>query len=242
MFKILLLKYYNINNYLFVKNIFLIVLLFLFAYIFYIYNYIPDIKVCVCTIGKNENVYVREFIEYYKNYGIDKIFLYDNNNIDGEMFDVVLNDYIETGYVKIINFRGKKKIQYSAFNHCYRENNNLYNWLIFYDLDEFIHLTGYNNIKNFLGKNIFKKCNVVYLNQVMHTDNDQIYYNNKSLFERFPNFTTNFDRHIGLTKIILRGNLSNIKFGNPHIISNKYQCNSVGKLNNLSYKDFKNHI
>ncbi len=30
-----------------------------------------DIKVCVCTLGKLENKYIREFVQHYKNYGVD---------------------------------------------------------------------------------------------------------------------------------------------------------------------------
>ena len=54
-----------------------------------------NIKVCLCTPGKNENRYIREFIDYYINYGVDKIFLYDNNDIEGEHFEEVINDYIK---------------------------------------------------------------------------------------------------------------------------------------------------
>ena len=37
-------------------------------------------KVCLCTFGKQENRYIREFVSYYKKIGIDKIYLlYDNN-------------------------------------------------------------------------------------------------------------------------------------------------------------------
>jgi len=210
-----------------------------FIYILYIYNSSNN-KVCLCTIGKNENKYVREFVEYYKNYGFDNIIIYDNNDIDGENFDIVLNDYIKNGYVKIINYRGKAKTQNSMLNNCYNENNHLYDWLIFYDFDEFIHLSKYNNIKKYLGKARFKKCNVIYLNQVLHTDNDQVFYTNKSLFQRFPYFTTNFNKKIGYTKIIIRGNLTNINFTNPHVLDYNNQCNSIGKLTDLSYIDLYN--
>ena len=88
--------------------ILLIILIIIYSYFsIFFYNYI---KVCVCAIGKKENKYIREFIEHYKQYGIDKIFLYDNNNINGEYFQEVINDYIKDKYVEIINFRGKRKI------------------------------------------------------------------------------------------------------------------------------------
>ena len=81
-------------------------------------------KVCVCTCGKNENKYAREFVDHYKGYGIDKIFIYDNNNDNNENFERVLSDYIKSGFVQVINFRERLKIQMEAFNQCYQENKN----------------------------------------------------------------------------------------------------------------------
>ena len=210
-------------------------------YIFHTHHSFSHNKVCVCAIGKEENKYAREFVEHYKKYGIDKIFIYDNNDSNGENFYGILNDYIKSGFVKIINVRGKLKMQYPSHNHCYERNKNSYDWFIFYDMDEFIHLTNFTNIKDFLSNKTFDKCNVIYLNQFVRTDNDQIYYYNKSLFERFPNSTLNYDKKIGITKIILRGHLPKIKIVNPHILKNKYECNSIGKLNNLKIKDLYNN-
>ena len=215
---------------------FLSIVALIFIYYANCNNY-HEPKVCICTLGKNENLYSREFVEHYKKYGVDKIFIYDNNDIDGEKFENFLSDYINKGFVEIINYRGKSKIQYPAFNNCYNKNKQIYNWLIFYDMDEFIHLTNFSNIKTFLDRELFNNCNVIYLNQVVHTDNDQIYYSNKSLFERFPNI---YENGKILTKIILRGNLSNINFTNPHVISIKSQCNSFGKKDHLKKEDIKN--
>ena len=43
-------------------------------------NKLNQIKICICTIGKNENKYIKEYVEYYKKLGINKIYLYDNND------------------------------------------------------------------------------------------------------------------------------------------------------------------
>ena len=51
------------------------------------------IKVCLCILGKNEKRYAREFVEYYKKLDVDKIFIYDNNDILGEKFEYMLGDY-----------------------------------------------------------------------------------------------------------------------------------------------------
>ena len=42
-------------------------------------NYLKnETKVCLCAIAKNENLYIREFIEHYKKIGYNNIFIYDN--------------------------------------------------------------------------------------------------------------------------------------------------------------------
>jgi len=81
------------------KFIFIPSLIFIIFYTQYSFSHN---KVCVCAIGKEENKYAREFVEHYKKYGIDKIFIYDNNDSNGENFYGILNDYIKSGFVKII--------------------------------------------------------------------------------------------------------------------------------------------
>jgi hypothetical protein len=56
-----------------------------------------------------ENKYIVEFVEHYFKYNVDKIFLYDNNDINGERFEPIINKYLEINYIEILNFRGQKK-------------------------------------------------------------------------------------------------------------------------------------
>ena len=123
--------------------------IFVFFY-FKFKNNIKKMKVCLCTVGKNENRYIKEFVEHYKKYGIDKIFIYDNNDINGERFNEILNAYLEASYIKILNFRGKEGNQLKMFQDCYDKNYKKYDWMIFYDIDEFINLKDHLNIKYFL--------------------------------------------------------------------------------------------
>ena len=202
-------------------------------------------KVCICTIGKEENRYIREFVTYYEKLEVDKIFLYDNNDKGKEHFDTVIKDYIDKGFVEILDWRGIEKPHFKAINDCYLRHNKQYDWLIFYDIDEFIHLENYRSIKDFLNKKKFDKCKKIYLNWVLHTDNDLIYYNNLSLFERFPKvekdaiINQNFSQKV---KSIIRGNISNFLIANishtTHIITNSVgACNGFGKEINLD-KEF----
>ena len=112
-------------------------------------------KVCICTLGKRENMYIKEFADHYKALGIDKIFLYDNNDIDDESFENVLSEYIKDGFIEIFNYRGKVHPQLKIYEDCYNKNKKIYDWFIFFDTDEFIHLDNYWNIKDFLNEKKF---------------------------------------------------------------------------------------
>ena len=190
-----------------------------------------DIKVCVCTLGKQENRYIREFVSHYEKYGIDKIYLYDNNDINGERFEEVINDYISKGFVEILNWRGRLYQISNIMVDCYTRNKKNYDWLIFYELDEFIHLSNYTNVKPFLKQPKFEKCQLIYLNSICHTDNNKLYYENKSLSERFPERAP-MTKHGGkylVIKSIVRGNITNIGFNNVHLFNSKLiNCNGYG--------------
>jgi len=200
------------------------------------------INVCLCTLGKNENRYIREFVQHYEKYDVDKIFLYDNNDIEGERFEDVIKDYIEKGFVKVLNWRGITKGIYKIMNNCYKSNYNKYDWLIFYEIDEFIHLYKHKSIKKFLNKKKFKDCQVIYLNLVCHTDNNLLYYQNKSLFKRFPHVNKKIKLEV---KSIVRGFIPKLTINHLHTCNNRLiNCNGFGHKNKIvsifsTERDFK---
>ena len=59
--------------------------------------------------------------------------------------------------------------------------------MVFYEIDEYIYLKNYPNIKRFLSEKKFDNYETIQLNWLMHTDNEQIYYENKPIKIRFPN-------------------------------------------------------
>ena len=177
---------------------------------------LKKLKVCLCTVGKEENLYVREYVSHYKKYNLDKIFIYDNNEINGEMFSDSINDYISSGFVEIINIRGKIAPQLKSFQHCFEKNKNKFNWILFYDMDEYIYF---------------------------HTDNNQLYYENKTLAERFPEkkITKN-----GVLKSILRTDVKTQIYCPHEINRSLISCDGFGMLNtkykfiiNTKKPDFK---
>ena len=188
-------------------------------------------KLCICTIGKGENNYIKEFIIHYIKFGVNKIFLYDNNNINDERFEEVINDYIKNGFVEIFNFRGFRQPQHKFMNDCYKKNYQKYDWLIFYDIDEFIYLHNYKNIQKFLNQKLFNDCEVICLNWIEHTDNNKLYYENKSLIERFKEIENlcRKCKKYPQVKPILRGHIPNIRINHLHTINNNLKiCNGFG--------------
>ena len=127
-------------------------------------------------------------------------------------------------------------------NSCYQSYHDQYDWLIFYELDEFLYLKDYNNIKDFLIHKRFDKRDSIQLNLVHMSDNNKILYENKSLSERFPkkgkNIKKNRRNKICYVKTIIRGHLKNISITHNHLLSEKINaCNGFGKKSEL--KDIK---
>lgn len=114
---------------------------------------------------------------------VDKIYLYDNNDINGERFEQVIDDYTNNKFVELIDWRGVKgsSVYYRILNSCYQNNYEKYDWLIFYELDEFLYLKNYTSIKAYLRNKIFNECESIQLNWVHMSDNNYIYYENISL-------------------------------------------------------------
>lgn len=197
-------------------------------------------KIALCCIAKLENEYIRLFVEYYKNLHFDKIYLYDNNDLDGERFEKVIGDYIQDGFVEKIDFRGEKVAQLRAYQDCYDKHNMEYDWIAFFDIDEFLTFEDKStDIHSFLGQKKYLPFQVIHINWKIYGDNDLLDNDGRSVIERFENpvlpldFKTRERPWNDHVKSIVRGGLNRVSWNaTPHtIISHYYQCcNSEGVL------------
>ena len=151
-------KLVNYNSLLLSKLLFIILIIFNNNYLFNKNDINKNTIICICTLGKKENNYIREYVTHYEKYAVDKIFLYYNNDIDGEKFEDVIGDYINKGFVEILNRRGVNEDIHKIMLDCYNRNYKIYDWLIYYELDEFINLYNYTSIKKFLKEKKFNNC------------------------------------------------------------------------------------
>lgn len=194
-------------------------------------------KTALCAIGKNENDYILEFVEWYYNLGFTKLFLYDNNDVDGERFEDVIGDYISNGFVEIIDYRGKKVCQLEAYNECYKAHNSEYDWMAFFDCDEFLVLRDSSNISDFLSQDKFDGCGIVHVNWLCYGDCGHIDNPDKRLNDYFTSpilpidFNTTYsiseNRHV---KSIVRNGLDCVFEWCSHTPSNHEIkcCNAEG--------------
>jgi len=198
-----------------------------------------NLKVCLCLLCKKENLYIRYFVDIYKKLGFNHIFLYDNNDINGEKIENIISNEIKQNYISVINYRGFRGNyggpQMAAYYDCYEKNNLFYDWIAFFDVDEYLELIPKNiSIQDFLNNSRYKNCESIKINWKVFTDNNQLYYEDKPLNERFPEEINQSQKINGVRKVIIRGNLLNYsqrKSFNPHSIfkSNK-SCDSNGKI------------
>ena len=236
-------NFFNLSK-LFKKYIFLLKLNICIWCIIKFFSYIINqlkankTKICLCTLGKNENKYITEFVEHYKKYGVDKIFIYDNNNLNGERFEEVIMKYIENGFVEIRNWRGIEKAQFKIMKDCYETNFDKFDWLIFYDIDEFIYLKYFKSIKAFLSQSKFNKCKKVELNWIHKVEKGiSLYYDNRPLKIRFNKRESNIYKKSFYPQIksIIRGNIKNITFDCVHLLAHNIKsCDGFGRLSNTN--------
>lgn len=200
-------------------------------------------KTALCCIAKLENNYLREFVHHYLNLGFDHIYIYDNNDTDGEEVYSVLGDFSYYRYVTILNARGKEKIQLEAYHDCYNTFGKYYDWMAFFDCDEFLVINE-KDINTFLSKDIFLNVHSIHINWVCYGDNENILYENKPLHKRFPNpiLPLNYcpDNslipHNNYIKTILKTNLRNLVWCNdPHyLVINDLMC-KIGNGDNCTH-------
>ena len=194
------------------------------------------ITVCLCTIAKKENLYAKEFIDYYIGLGYDQIFIYDNNDKDDEKLEDVLKKSLYKNKVTIIDYRGfrgeRSTPQFYAYYDCYEKNSKNYDWLSFFDFDEFLVLNKYKRIKKFLSEKKFKDCENIKINWILYSDNNLIFYDNRKIQERFtePLYNDSENKHI---KSTVKGNMKInywSKLWNPHSSEiNVTTCISTGE-------------
>jgi len=191
---------------------------------------------CFCTMGKNENMYVRDLIKYYMSLGVDKFVFGDHNLPNTIKFSDVLEDYINDGTVDIIDIMGKTLPQGTFFGIMYERYKTKCEWLAFFDIDEYLvmHFDEERNItiNEYVSNPIFNKCDSILINWLIFDDNDLVHYDNRSYKDRFTRPLYNFESN-KFVKTLVRGNLTKVVFeplkSHHHPNEKLNNCDSMGE-------------
>ena len=186
-------------------------------------------KVALCVCGRLGNRYVSEYVKHYKNLGFDHIYIADNNRDGEENFKDVLQSDIDENFVTLYDYShltAFTDLIYTYITDMYNKLSNEYDWIAFFDMDEFLTLVKDTNIKDYLSRKCFKNANQILINWKTYTDNDLIYDDGRPCLERF---TTPMDinkyvqygdikenLHI---KCIVRTKIANVKCESVHYLS-----------------------
>ena len=208
-----------------------------------IYSFPKDKKkFALCTIGKLENLYARDFALYYLELGVDKIYIYDNNEINGEKFEDVLHDLIDKNYVEIIDMRGMQddNPQKKAYEKCYNDHYDKFDWFLFFDFDEYLYVEE-KTLDKFVKLPLYDKCSSILLYWRLYTDNDKKNYTTESPIKRFTEPISKNQQRLSYfcdKKVIIKGGMKEFSYDEtnhiPKFVSDKNPseyliCNSEGK-------------
>lgn len=88
-------------------------------------------KIALCLFHKDENSYLKEWLDHHRAKGVSFFYIYDNGSkeVPQNEKDVMIIDWSKDQEI------GK---QMRAYFHCYSTFKRLYSWLGFIDTDEFI--------------------------------------------------------------------------------------------------------
>jgi cytochrome c-type biogenesis protein CcmH/NrfG len=89
----------------------------------------------LCLMCKDENDYLPEWLDYHILMGVDRFYIYDNESQIS--LRESLKEYIERGWVVVVDISGKAMQLYS-YDHCLQTFGANTFWLGFIDTDEFL--------------------------------------------------------------------------------------------------------
>ena len=182
-------------------------------------------RVVLCAMAKNEHLYINDWVNHYLKLGFDKIYLYDNDDID----KTFIGDYIENkDKVEIINIRGQKKehLQHDIYTGFYNAHNKQFDWCLFCDIDEF--LFGVSNVKLWLEQYKLRNSKQIRIKWKLFGDDDLIERDmTKPVYKVFSKeIKTSLMRDLvtkgtleNQGKAFVRGGLNNVVIRSPHFAS-----------------------
>jgi hypothetical protein len=97
----------------------------------------PTYYLGLCAVAKDETPFLREWAGYHHFIGFEKIYVYDNDSL--RPVRDTLAEFYDLGVCDTYTLQGEA-VQLTAYNHCLRHHGDEFEWLAFFDIDEFLCL------------------------------------------------------------------------------------------------------
>ena len=135
---------------------------------------------------KQEELYIKEWLDYHISIGVDHFYLCDNNDSGYEpSLSSVVQEYIDKGIVEVFDYHDVHPIQPHCYDDIYQRFRDLYDWWLVIDIDEFLTIpVTNNNLKEYISS-IPDNVDAIYLIWRNYGDNDLIEYDDRPVLERF---------------------------------------------------------
>lgn len=199
-------------------------------------------KVDLLCVAKNENLTIRDWVDYHLNIGFHKIWIFDNNDKEDISIIEPLKSRIIEGKVSVLpNFKGAKTFQLTAYNmflNAFAKKNE-YDWIGVIDCDEYFDFNHekYSNVSDYF-EAVEKNCTdatAVFVNWETYGDNGKYYYEEAPVIERFPEpvkkkirFWAGDDENVHIKSFVK---------GEGFYISNPHNCLTRGKTYNADFQE-----
>lgn len=195
-------------------------------------------EVVICAMAKNEHKYINEWVAHYVKLGIDKIYLYDNDDLDKPFIgDFIDKKYLNKVVIKNIRGQKKEKLQHDIYTGFYIKYGKTFDWCFYVDIDEF--LFGINNFHSWLMQPQFKFAKQIRVKWKLFGDDNLIERDmSKGVVDTFHiEIKKTLNRNLvdkgnleEQGKALVRGGLQNVVVRSPHFASFKTRDNVIPSI------------
>ena len=124
-------------------------------------NRYPEIKdeIILSTLVKNEDAYIKPWIDFHLGIGITRFIIYDNS--DSNTLSIVLHEYMEKNQVVLISWNVPYTLPISDISgQTTQQNHSIYafseaKYIGLFDIDEYINMQHHTNIHTFFEDMIY---------------------------------------------------------------------------------------
>jgi hypothetical protein len=102
----------------------------------------PARYLAIATMAKDEGPYLAEWLAFHRLQGVDHVYMYDNGSSDDPAS--FLAPFVQSGFVTLIRWTGAATVQLMqlrGYQHALTTYGQLYLWMAFIDVDEFLFPT-----------------------------------------------------------------------------------------------------